>query len=65
MVKAVGKRMRGECPVAGAGASGSGAPRILFLTVFTIDMLRFEVYFSCSVWVWWTFGMGDELIYRT
>ena len=43
--------MRGECPVAGAGAPGSGAPRILFLTVFTIDIWRFEVHLSCSVWV--------------
>ena len=51
MGKAVGKRMRGECPVAGAGAPGSGAPRILFLTAFPIDFLRFEVHFSCSVWV--------------
>ena len=49
--KAVGKRMCGECPVAGAGAPGSGAPRILFLTAFTIDISRFEVHFSCSVWV--------------
>ena len=32
MGKAVGKRMRGECPVAGAGAPGFGAPRILFPT---------------------------------
>ena len=51
MGKAVGKRMRGECPVAGAGDPGSGAPRILFLTAFTIDFLRFEVHFSCSVCV--------------
>ena len=43
--------MRGECPVAGAGALGSGAPRTLFLTAFTIDFSRFEVHFSCSVWV--------------
>ena len=43
MVKAVRKRMRGECPVAGAGAPGSGAPRTLFLTAFPIDFLRFEV----------------------
>ena len=51
MVKAVGKRMRGECLVAGAGAPGSGAPRILFLTVSTPDILRYEVHFSCSVGV--------------
>ena len=42
MVKAVEKGMRGECPVAGAGAPGSGAPRTLFSTAFTIDFLRFE-----------------------
>ena len=41
MVKAVKKGMRGECPVAGAGAPGSGAPRIPFSTAFTIDFLRF------------------------
>ena len=51
MVKAVKKGMRGECPVAGAGAPGSGAPRILFLTAFTIDFLRFAGHFSCPVWV--------------
>ena len=51
MVKAVRKRMRGECPVAGAGAPGSGAPRTLFLTAFTIGFSRFEVHFSCSVGV--------------
>jgi len=39
----------GECPVAGAGAPGSGAPRILFPTAFAIDFLRFEVHFSRSV----------------
>ena len=49
--KAVGKRMRGGCPVGGAGAPGSGAPRILFLTALTIDFLRFEVQFSCFLWV--------------
>ena len=43
--------MRGECPVAGAGAPGSGAPRILFLTALTFDFLRFEVHLSCSVGV--------------
>ena len=36
MGKAVGKRMRGECPVAGAGAPGSGAPRIVSLTAFPL-----------------------------
>ena len=41
MGKAVEKGMRGECPVAGAGAPGSGAPRIPFSTAFTIDFLRF------------------------
>ena len=51
MVKTVRKRMRGECPVAGAGAPGSRAPRTLFLTAFTIGFLRFEVYLSCSVGV--------------
>ena len=51
MVKAVRKRMRGECSVAGAGAPGSGAPRIPFLTAFTIDFLRFEGHFCCPVWV--------------
>ena len=44
MGKIVGKRMRRECPVAGAGAPGSGAPRILFLTAFTIDFLRCGVH---------------------
>ena len=69
MVKAVRKRVRGECPVAGAGAPGPGAPRILFLTAFTIDFLRFEVPFGCSVQVPAeetafrdTFGGGYELI---
>ena len=51
VVKAVRKRVRGECPVAGAGAPGSGAPRIPFLTDFTIDFSRFEVHFSCSAGV--------------
>ena len=51
MVKAVKKGMRGECPVAGAGAPGSGAPRTLFLTAFTINFLRFEGHFCCPVWV--------------
>ena len=49
--KVVGRRMRGECPVAEAEAPGSGAPRILSLTVFTVNFLRFEVHFSCSVLV--------------
>ena len=49
MGKAVGKRMRGESPVARAGAPGSGAPRIFFPTAFPFDFLRFEVHFSCSV----------------
>ena len=51
MVKAVRKRMRGECPVAGAGAPGSGAPRIPFSTAFTIDFLRFAGHFCCPMWV--------------
>ena len=51
MVKVVKKGMRGECPVAGAGAPGSGAPRIPFLTAFTIDFSRFEGHFCCPVWV--------------
>ena len=38
MEKAVGKRMRGVCPVVGTRAPGSGAPCILFLTVFTFGM---------------------------
>ena len=45
MEKAVKKGMRGECPVAGAGAPGSGAPRIPFSTAFTIDFLRLRVIF--------------------
>ena len=28
-----------------------GSPRILFLTAFPIEFLRFEVHFSCLVWV--------------
>ena len=67
MEKAVRKRMRGECPV----AELQGPSSILFLTVFTVNFLRFEVHFSCSVWVlrkysmtvfFHTFGMGYELI---
>ena len=61
--KAVGKRMRGECPVAEAGAPGSGAPRILFLTALTIDILRFEVNFSCSVWVLRTDSISAHVWY--
>ena len=51
MVKAVEKRMRGA-PEPGAPAPATGhSPRILFPTAFPIDFLRFEVHFSCSVWV--------------
>jgi len=38
------QRMRGDSPVAGAGAPCSGAPRLPFLTAFTIKILRFEIY---------------------
>ena len=41
----------GEVPSLGREPPGSVATRILFLTAFTIDFLRFEVHFSCSVWV--------------
>ena len=51
LVKAVIKRMCGECPVAEVGAPGSGAPRTLFLAASTIGFWRFEVHLSCSVWV--------------
>ena len=40
-------------------ASGEGAPGsedILFLTSFTIDFSRFEVHFSCFVWVGYLSG---------
>ena len=36
MVKAVRKRMHGDCPVA-----------IVYLTAFTIDFLRFDIRLSC------------------
>ena len=50
-VKAVRQRMRGA-PEPGAPAPATGhSPRILFPTAFPIDFLRFEVHFSCSVWV--------------
>ena len=39
-LKAVVKRMRGERPVAGAGAPGSGAPHILFMTAFPFGFSR-------------------------
>ena len=55
--------MRGECPVAGAGAPGSGAPRTLFLTAFTIDFLRFEGHFSCPVWVLRRDSFGGRVWY--
>ena len=43
--------MRGA-PEHRAPAPATGhSPRILFPTAFTIDFLRFEVYFSCSVWI--------------
>ena len=50
---------------------GGSAPRTLFLTAFTIGFLRFEVHFSCSVWVLrrdsssahvWS-GLRNNLIY--
>ena len=51
MGKAVRKRMRGA-PEPGAPAPATGhSPRILFPTAFPIDFSRFEVHFSCSVWV--------------
>ena len=41
-----------EVPEAGAAAPATGHfPCILFPTAFPIDFLRFEVQFSCSVWV--------------
>ena len=63
--------MRGECPVAGAGAPGTWAPLASpFGNTFTIEFSRFQVYFSFSVRVLRRdsistdpFGMGDELIY--
>ena len=51
IVKAVKKRVRGS-PEPGAPAPATGhSPRILFLTAFTINFLRFEVLFRCSVGV--------------
>merc|ERR550534_1694317 len=51
MVKAVGKRVRGA-PEPGAPAPATGhPPRIPFLIAFTVDFLRFEGHFGCSVWV--------------
>ena len=51
MGKAVRKRMRGAPePEAPAPATGH-SPRILFPTAFPIDILRFAVHFSGSVWV--------------
>ena len=55
--------MRGECPVAGAGAPGSGAPRIPFSTAFTIDFLRFEGHFCCPVWVLRRDSFGGRVWY--
>ena len=41
-----------RAPEPGAPAPATGhSPRILFLTAFTTDFLRFEVHFSCCVWV--------------
>ena len=39
----------GSAPSLGREPPGSGDPRTLFLTAFTIDFLRFEVHLSCSV----------------
>ena len=51
MIKAVGKRMCGA-PEPGAPAPATGhSPSMFPLTSFMIDFLRFEVHFSCSVWV--------------
>jgi len=41
--------MGGESPVTGAGAPGSGEPRTLFLTAFTIGFSRFEVHFRVAL----------------
>ena len=42
----------GSAPSLGREPQAPGhSPRILFPTAFTIDILRFEVYFSCFVWV--------------
>ena len=51
--------MRGECPLAWAGSQGSGAPRILFQTALTINFLRLEVHFSCSL-----LGLYNETAFR-
>ena len=41
-----------RAPEPGAPASATGhSPRILYPTAFTIDILRFEVHFSSTVWV--------------
>ena len=66
----VRKRMR-EAPEHQPPAPASGHfSRIFFLTVFTIDLLRFEVHFICSVWDLKkktafrdTCGMSHTLIY--
>ena len=63
MVKVVKKGMRGECPVAGAGAPGSGAPRTLFLTAFAIDFLRCAGHFCCPVWVLRRDSFGGRVSY--
>ena len=63
MVKAVKKGMRGA-PEPGAPAPATGhSPRIPFLTAFTIDFLRFEVHFSCPVWVLRRDSFGGRVWY--
>ena len=67
--KAVGGRMRGECPAAGVGAPGSGAPRFLSLTAFPLiscglrSILVALCGFEEETAIWHTFGMSYELFY--
>ena len=65
MGKTVGKSMRGECPVAGAGAPGSGAPRTPFSTAFTNNFSRFQrVIFTLPVvWVLRRDSFGGRVWY--
>ena len=46
----------------GAPATGHSS-RILFLTAFTSDFLRFEFHFSCSVWVLTRDGISERVLY--